>query len=153
MGKLLYGCVLTSLAVSRASSLIPLLLLLLCGRKGWITPSSKSLFHLHPITPSSGGGSQGAAQADKQVSAFYTFFSSHVPLLLLLIPPPAACFSGTVLVLHDLRAQEFPQFSGSAHTLFKLTLFSCLLPPLKFKIYSNQQSDKKKAIGLVLEAP
>lgn len=47
--------------------------------------------------------------------------------------PPSLCmFSGTLLVLHDPRAQEFLQFSVSAYTLFKLTLFSCLLPLLSF---------------------
>lgn len=55
------ACILTSLAVSGASALIPLLLL--WGSEGRITPSSKSLFHLYPITPSSGGGE--AAQADR----------------------------------------------------------------------------------------
>lgn len=129
MGKLLYGCVLTSLAVSRASTLIPLLLL--CGRKGWIAPSSKSLFHLPPITPSSGGGGEAKERHKQTVSAFYTSFSSLVPLLLLLIPlSPPHIFSGTLLVLHDPRAQEFLQFPVSAHTLFKLTLFSCLPPVL-----------------------
>lgn len=81
MGKLLYGCVLTSLAVSRASALIPLLLLL-CSRKGWITPSSKSLFHLHPITPFSRGGSQGAAQADSIGFLYILFLPCFSP------PPP-----------------------------------------------------------------
>lgn len=55
------ACILTSLAMSGASALIPLLLL--WGCEGRITPSSKSLFHLYPITPSSGGGE--AAQADR----------------------------------------------------------------------------------------
>lgn len=64
MWKVLCACILTSLAVSGASALIPLLLLR--GSEGRITPSSKSLFHLYPITPSSGGGRGGrAAQADR----------------------------------------------------------------------------------------
>lgn len=76
----------------------------------------------HPIIPFSGGGSQGAVQA-QTVSAFYTSYSSLVPLLLL-IPP-------RVLVLHDPRTQEFLQFFVSTHTLFKLTLFSpCFSPAL-----------------------
>lgn len=105
MGKLLYGCVLTSLAVSRASALI-LLLPLLCGRKGWITPSSKSLFHLHPITPSSG---EGAKEQHKQTA--HLFIHPIPPLFLSSssLSPPLH-FSETLLVLHDPRAQEFLQF-------------------------------------------
>lgn len=133
MVKLLYGCVLTSLAVSSASALIPLLLL--CGRKGWITPSSKSCFHLLPITPSSGGGSQGAAPADSTGFLYILLLPCSFPPPPYPTPPhpiPSACFSGTLLVLRDPRAQEFLQFSVSAHTLFKLTLFSCLPPVLSF---------------------
>lgn len=109
MGKLLYGCVLTSLAVSRASALIPLLLL--CSRKGWITPSSKSRFHLYP-SPSHHPLGEGAKERHKQtVPAFYTSFSSLVSLLLLFIPPPAACFSGTLLVLPDPESSRIFFFS------------------------------------------
>lgn len=95
MVKLLYGCVLTSLAVSRASTLIPLLLL--CGRKGWITPSSKSRFHLHPITPSSGGGSQGAAQPDSTGFLYILLLPCSYPPPPYSTPPhplPSACFPG-----------------------------------------------------------
>lgn len=62
----------------------------------------------------------------------YRLFIHPFPPLVLSssLSPLAACFSGTLLVLHDPRAQEFLQFSVSAHTLFKLTLFSFLPPVL-----------------------
>lgn len=73
-------CILTSLTVSGASALIPFLLL--PESEGRITPSSKSPFHLYPITLSSGGGV--AVQADRTGFLYIHFTScsslpSHLP--------------------------------------------------------------------------
>lgn len=83
--------ILTSLAVSGASALIPLLLL--GGSEGRITPS-KSLFHLYPITPSSGEGQRGMAQADRA-----GFLYIH---LLLSVPVPLRFFLA-LLALFGLK--------------------------------------------------
>lgn len=111
------ACILTSLAVSGASALIPLLLLQ--GSEGRITPSSKSLFHLYPITPSSGGGRGGAAEADR------TGFL-YIHLLPCFSPPFSFPFplhvSGALLAL--LTPENFLKF-----------YFSFLSPPLS--IYIN----------------
>lgn len=115
-------CILTSLAVSGASALIPLLLR---GSEGRITPSSKSLFHLFPITPSSGRGRGGAAEADWlfiHPSPPCSSFPSHSPSLLL--------FSGVILALFDLKTFLKFHFSFLCFSLllheFTLTFLSVL---------------------------
>lgn len=71
------------LPVSGASALIPLLLLR--GSKGRITPSSKSLFHLHPITPSSGVGGGKREQHKQTGVAVHASISSLAPFVLLIL--------------------------------------------------------------------
>ena len=94
--------ILTSLAVSGASALIPLLLLR--GSEGWITPSSKSLFHLYPITPSSGGRARGSGTRRQD----WLFIHPSPPLFLSSSSFPFPLHvSGALLALFDLKLYFF----------------------------------------------
>lgn len=112
--------ILTSLAVSGASALIPLLLLQ--GSQGWITPSSKSLFHLYPITPSSGGRARGSGTRRQD----WLFIHPSPPLFLSSSSsfPFPLHVSGALLALFDLKP------------FFYFTLVFCVLPTLTY-IYIN----------------
>lgn len=106
--------ILTSLAVSGASALIPLLLLR--GSEGWITPSSKSLFHLYPITPSSGGRARGSGTRRQD----WLFIHPSPPLFLSSSSFPFPLHvSGALLALFDLKLFFF---------FFNLLQFSMFFP-------------------------
>ena len=109
--------ILTSLAVSGASALIPLLLLR--GSEGWIIPSSKSLFHLYPITPSSGGRARGSGTRRQD----WLFIHPSPPLFLSCSSsfPFPLHVSGALLALFDLKLfflLFYSSFLCSSHTLY-----------------------------------